>query len=242
MITIACCYNDEDCLKKMLLPSIERQNTKVDIILINNNEKKYSSAAMAYNNEVVRAKGDIIVFCHQDIAFDENFAENIEEIFKEHPNIILGVAGIKKDGFVYSQLKYYKTKEYITQKRLNNELEEVESIDECLFAIKKEHFLKMMFDQVVCNHWHLYGVELCYHGKKSDMKLVPMVTSTQVYHKMESGTGLEVDKNFLKIIGKLCRKYKDENKIYAPCYIISTKFPKRQLKILRTRMKLILKK
>ena len=123
-----------------------------------------------------------------------------------------------------------------------NELEEVESIDECLFAIKKEHFLKMMFDQVVCNHWHLYGVELCYHGKKSDMKLVPMVTSTQVYHKMESGTGLEVDKNFLKIIGKLCRKYKDEKKIYAPCYIISTKFPKRQLKILRTRMKLILKK
>lgn len=244
MVTVVCCYNNEECLKKMLLPSLNRQKQEVQRILIDNNQKKYVSAAMAYNKEVIKAEGDIIIFCHQDIAFDdENFIDDIEKVFQKTPNIILGMAGIKKDGFVYSQLKYYKTKEYITQKRLSDKLEEVESIDECFFAIKREHLMKLMFDEVVCDNWHLYAVEFCYRAKHADLKLKSMVTSIQAYHKMEPGTGLEVDEKFIKTMKKVCKKYADlEEEIYAPCYITATRFPKKQFKLLKTKIKTLVNK
>ena len=242
MITIVCCYNNEECLQNMLLPSLKKQKCEFELILINNNIEKYKSAAEAYNKEGVKAKGDIIIFCHQDIVFDEGALKKIQNIFEKKSDIILGAAGIKKDGLVYSQLKYFATKELITQKQLDYELERVESIDECMFAITKENFKQLMFDEYVCDNWHLYGVELCYHGKL-ELNLKSMVTDIQIYHKMQAGTGLEVDENYLKTMDKLCKKYKKREKfIYAPCYIVSTQCPQKNIKFMRTRSKLLFKR
>lgn len=240
MISIMCCYNDEKCLNSMLIPSLNNQNCEYELILINNNEKQYKSAAEAYNNEIVSAKGDIIIFSHQDVIIDDSeFLNEVEKIFQQTPEIILGLAGIKNNGKVYSNLRYYKTKEYITMNRITNMLEQVDSIDECFIAIKKDDFMRIKFDENVCDGWHLYGVELCYAAKVLGIKA--MVTPLAAYHKLLPGK--RVTKDFLKGMSKLCRKYKNKyDVIYAPCYVLNTGFPNKQLKLLRTYIKILLGK
>lgn len=242
MITVLCCYNNGKCLNDMLVPSIKKQTQQSQLIFINNEKKNYGSAAQAYNCEVGNAEGDILVFCHQDIAFDQpDFLENVENIFKEHPNIILGLAGIKSDGMVYSNLKYLGNKEFITQKRVESAIEKVESLDECFIAIKKEHFMKILFNEDLCDNWHLYAVELCYNAKNSELRLNSFVSSIAAYHKMQGGNGLEVDRKYLKTLDKICVYYaKKEKKIYAPCYVVSTKFPRKQVKLFKTKIRLYL--
>lgn len=243
MITLLCCYNDKDCLNNMLIPSINKQNRKIETIFIDNTKGKYKSAAEAYNREFEKAKGDILLFSHQDIIFEkEDFIEQIEKIFSEKTNSMIGLAGIKKDGKVYSNLKYYRSKEYITKERIIDNVEEVESIDECFFAIKREHFDKLYFDEKICDNWHLYAVELCYRGRY-EQNLNIGVVDVPAYHKMESGTGLEVDEMFLRTLSRICEKYKKKEKlIYAPCYVVQTKGIKKYYKIIKTKLKLKLRK
>lgn len=242
MISIMCCYNDRKCLESMLLSGLKYQSDKYELLLIDNNKKKYKSAAEAYNKEISKVKGDIIIFLHQDVILDDTqFLAKVINIFEENPNIILGLAGIKKNGKVYSNLRYYKTKEYITTQRVEKNLEEVESIDECFVAIKKNNFDKLKFDEEVCDGWHLYAVELCYAAKTSEMNIKTMVAPLYAYHKMLPGK--RVTRDFLKGINKVCEKYKKtEEQIYAPCYILRTGFPKKHLKLLKTYIKLFLKK
>lgn len=242
MITLICCYNDRKCLEKMLIPSIETQKIQPQLILIDNNKKRYKSAAQAYNKEFKEAKGDILVFCHQDIAFDDSgFLQNVEKAFNKNPDSILGLAGIKKDGKMYSNLKYFGNKEYITQKRVIGDAEKVESLDECFVAIPKKHFMKLLFNEEVCDYWHLYVVELCYRAKK-DLSINSNVIPLEAYHKIQEGNGLEVDSYYLSTINKICKNYKkSEKEIYAPCYIVPTGFLKKHLKFIKTRLKIKLK-
>lgn len=242
MITLICCYNNRECLDNMLIPSIKCQEKQPQLILIDNNKRNYKSAAQAYNSEVVNAEGDVLVFCHQDIAFDDQkFFYEIEEMFLENPDMILGLAGVKRDGCVYSNLKYLKNKKYITRKRVKEKRERVESLDECFIAIKTENFRKLLFNEDVCDNWHLYAVELCYRAKKYSIE--SYVAKIEAYHKMQQGKGLEVDKNFIKVIKRICKMNRGRQKIiYAPCYIVPTKTFQMYTKIIKTEIKIKMKK
>ena len=67
MISVVCVYNNEDTLKLALLRSLEGQSAKFELILLDNRDGRYKSAAQALNDCGRKSSGDFIMFVHQDM-------------------------------------------------------------------------------------------------------------------------------------------------------------------------------
>lgn len=247
-ISYICCYNNKEQLNSLLLPSMsklkvhfisENNSSFHNLLLIDNRDGKYKSAASAFNEGIEAHSsqlGDILCFMHQDIAFDNAlFQEELVSEFETDLNQIIGLCGKKQNDESYSNLRYYATKEFIVNHQIS-EKTEVECVDECCFAIPKKLFFKLMFDEVACYHWHLYAVDLCYNAKRR-FGTKSFVAKTSIYHKMDGSSGLTIDHHFLSSLKKLTKKYrKDFKKIYAPCYTIWTNPFLAKCQIIKTNM------
>jgi hypothetical protein len=227
----------------MLLSSLNILDKDIyNIILINSFDEGYKSAAEAYNKTIEQREheiGDILIFCHQDIAFDNvTFLQNIISELTENPNQIIGFAGIDTHGSVLSNLQYQENKQFITRNQIKAK-EKVVTIDECCFATSKTVYQKLKFDEYVCNHWHLYAVELCCNARRNEIS--SYVMPDIIYHKKNNNGGMYTDKHFLKSMWRLIKKFKkDFDYIYAPCYICSTNRFIAVAKILRTSIRNLL--
>ncbi len=236
-VTFICCHNNNEELNSMLLPSFSMlDKSTCNIILINAFKEGYKSAAEAYNKTIKKHMneiGDILFFCHQDIAFDNvDFLQNIISELTENPNQIIGFAGINTNGTVLSNLQYQENKQFITRNQIKSK-EKVVTLDECCFATSKTVYQKLKFDEYVCNHWHLYAVEICYNAKRNGIP--SYVMPDIIFHKKNNKGGMYTDKYFLKSLWRLVKKYKkDFDYIYAPCYICSTNLFIAAAKIART--------
>lgn len=67
MISVVCVYNNEKTLKSVLLESLERQTVEYELITLDNRDGRFKSAAEALNYGGAKAKGDYIMFVHQDM-------------------------------------------------------------------------------------------------------------------------------------------------------------------------------
>ncbi|HEX7468659.1 MAG TPA: glycosyltransferase family A protein, partial [Methanobacterium sp.] len=86
-------YNNYDTLNKYLLKSLDSQTADYELILVDNTQKKFNSASEALNHGGQRAKGEYIIFVHQDVdLLSEKFLENLEQILDKITN--LGIAGV----------------------------------------------------------------------------------------------------------------------------------------------------
>lgn len=244
-----CCYNNKIQLESMLIPSLKIINS-IDIgngsksqythLLIDTNKKGYKSAAQAFNRELAahyNQLGDILVFCHQDIAFfNQDLWIRAEKEFRKDMNQLLGIAGMPKTGHAVTNSKLLDNDRYLTSVQ-TKEKKEVESLDECCFMIPKSIYKKLKFDEKICHHWHLYAVDYCYaariqYGTRS------YVLPESIYHKKNAEGSLTTDNHFLKSMWKMTRKYSNcVNRIYAPCYIIPTNIIESILKLSRTFVK-----
>ncbi len=227
----------------MLLASLANQTASFNLVLIDSTKYFFSSAAEAYNEVLNNSSkytkekiGDILIFSHQDIYFENNkFLELIEKEFISKPTDILGFAGITNNGKVISNLKYMDKNAFITKSQLFS-IREVESIDECLFACSKGLWEKIKFDTITCFDWHLYAVEFCY-AARTKFKSKSYVLPYEAYHKANSEIGLQTDNNFLLTIWKLANKHKNYNIIFTPCYIVNTNKVILILKLFKTFIK-----
>lgn len=233
-----CIFNNYEQLNRMLLPSLakiaatpiggkDNNNSFFNYLLIDNRNNRYKSAAEAYNSEIkknIDYIGDVIIFVHQDIAFDNLlFLKSLENKFSKGESGIFGYAGIASDGLVYSNLQYYYTKEYIIPSQANyTSYKKVISVDECCFALKKELFVKIWFDEKVCFHWHLYAVDLCYQANL--LFGVPTYVSPDIlYHKERGSGGLTTDVYYFRTLWRISNKYrKDLRRIYSTCCVTKT--------------------
>ncbi len=243
-ITFICVYNNISQLNFLLNRSLSNAGGGYPKLLINNINHKYSSCAEAYNRELQQHDndlGDILVFLHQDIAFDnDDWLERIKIELQTNPNQILGFAGMSTRGRTISNLKYYHSKRFITATQLS-EKTEVESLDECCFAMSKNLYNKIRFDEKTCGHWHLYAVDFCYEAYRT-YRIKSYVLPESIYHKIDGTTGQTTDLHFLYTIWKITRKYhKDFSLIYTPCYIVSTNFMPCVMKIAKTLVRNIIK-
>lgn len=242
-VTFLCCYNKPEELESMLLQSYARLDKNLcNIILINPAEKRFRSAAEAYNKTIEQQKkelGEILVFCHQDVAFDNSsFLDSIISELSEEPEQILGFAGMADNGHVVSNLKYQGNKSFITRNRLKEKTKAI-SLDECCFAMTQSTYFKLRFDEKVCNHWHLYAVEMCYNARRNGFQ--SYILPDTIYHKKDGSEGMHTDKHFLASMWRLTKKYsKDFDYIYAPCYICRTNRICAAIKILRSTLRNLL--
>jgi GT2 family glycosyltransferase len=185
MLSIVCVYNNEETLNRVFLKSIEKQTVDVELILLDNRGSQFKSAAEALNEGGRRAKGEFVVFAHQDMWFsDLSWMEKAEKLLPTLPGLgIAGVAGTSEKG--KSRRERLKTsievfnKPFWDEIGLVSEPEEVQTLDECVLVIPSKLFETLKFDSQVFDGWDCYGADYCLSAKKLGYKAYVLpLTST----------------------------------------------------------------
>ena len=92
MISIICVYNNKEILENYLLKNLSTQSVEYELILIDNTNGKFKSAAEALNYGGKKANGNYLMFVHQDVDLcSNNTLDYIENILESISN--LGIAG-----------------------------------------------------------------------------------------------------------------------------------------------------
>jgi hypothetical protein len=164
------------------MKSLKKQNSKYELILLDNPQGKFKSAAEALNHGGRRAKGKYIMFVHQDVMLgSDSWLEEVEKVLDELPNLgIAGVAGKKDEKGVMTVIKHDNPPKLAGEIYLQKPTK-VQTLDECLVIIPQSVFDTLRFDEEVCDNWHLYAVDYCLSAIKLgfDVYVLPMF----IYHK-----------------------------------------------------------
>jgi hypothetical protein len=244
MISVISIINNDAIAKQFLLQGLSWQNTSYDLILINNRNSVFKSAAQAYNEGSVKAKGDYLMFVHQDVLLpSRNWLKKAEESLTALSNLgIAGVAGMLQPTFIndfdlwaryytleklnLSKIWYYRyargnvfhgrEKEFWLGKFISKVLL-ARTLDELLLIIPARVFENLRFDETTCDDWHLYGV---------DYSLTTSQNCRNVYVLPQSvvhfSTG-KVNKAYFKTLAKLIDKHRAEKIINTTIYPWSTR-------------------
>jgi len=167
MISVIVVYNDLSQFETMLRVSLERQRQPFELIALDNRQGCFTSAASALNVGGRRARGEFLFFMHQDVRFEsEGWLEDAERYLQGLPDLgIAGVAGARapindrERAIVVTNTEYSEPPRPAGDQVLQ-EVEVVDTVDECAFFVPKHVFDHFGFDERTCNHWHLYAVDL----------------------------------------------------------------------------------
>lgn len=203
MMSIICVYNNRDILEKYLLESLTGQTEEYELILVDNRNNEFSSAASALNYGAKKASGDYFVFAHQDIYFsEENWMEDTENKVRKLENTgIVGVAGKTVDSIVRSNIKQGIPAVDVSPFKIEY-AQKASTVDECLFIIPREIFLKYPFDEKTCDDWHLYAVDYVYNIK--DKGYAAYIIPTVIEHRSK---GASMSETYYTTLPKLQKKY-----------------------------------
>jgi GT2 family glycosyltransferase len=230
MISIVCVYNNKEILNEYLLKSLDNQSIGYKLILVDNTDEKFKSAAEALNYGGNLTENKYIIFAHQDIKLSSDlWLEEIEKMLNKIDNLgIAGIAGFPKEG----KMIIGNIKDGIPPKPAGikiNRPQKVQTLDECLFIIPKQIFNKFKFDENL-GGWHLYAVDYCLNIKKYGLDVY--VVPKSIYHRSHA---FSMSKDYYKILKKLLKKYgKDHEKIYTTAGIWNTYIPLNLQRIINT--------
>jgi hypothetical protein len=229
MLSIISVINDDVIAKEFLLRGLSRQNTRYDLILLNNKGFSYSSAAQAYNEGSTKATGDYLMFIHQDVLLPSpNWLKEAENLLTTLSNLgVAGVAGMLQPTFIND---FEVCARFCMLQRLNlikvwyqryargnvfhgyerkpwwgkftSEVLSTRTLDELLLIIPAKVFENSKFDEEFCDNWHLYGVDysLSAYQKGRDVCVLP----NPVVH-LSFG---KADTAYFKTLMKLIEKYR----------------------------------
>ena len=236
MISIICVYNNKDILENNLLRSIESQTADYELILLDNREHQFPSAAKALNHGGTKANSDYILFSHQDIYLpDPHWLEETEGYLNSIPDLgIAGVAGMIAGGHCNKErgrniIQHGRSLETWSWGRPIAKPEPVQTLDECLFIIPKKIFDVYPLDEDTCTHWDLYAVDYCL-SIRADMGLVAYVLPMMVHHR---SIGHKSDKYFItmrRVLNKHRQHYKHINTTTGSYSTTYPLFLQRQIK------------
>ena len=223
MISIVCVYNNKEILNNYLIKSLKNQTAKFETILLDNRQGHFKSAAEALNCGGKKAKGDYIMFAHQDVdLYSNTWLEEVEEMLDKLPNLgIAGVAGKSKNNEgVITNIKHGSPPRFAGKIQFEKPTK-VQTVDECLIIIPKSVFIKLQFDEDTCNDWHLYAVEYCLSIQKIGFN--SYVIPEFIYHK---SPGYSMSEKYFMTLKKVLKKHKSYyNKIYTTMGDWSTVYP-----------------
>jgi hypothetical protein len=99
MFSVICVFNDEKALELNLLQSLNLQKTSFELILVDN--RVPSPLTKALNGAALKARGEFLMFVHQDVKLtDENWLGKAERFLGSLKDLgAAGVAGIDHKGY-----------------------------------------------------------------------------------------------------------------------------------------------
>jgi hypothetical protein len=224
VISVVCVYDDREILEACLLQGLKRQTADCDLILVDNTESRFKSAAQALNYGGEKARGKYVVFAHQDMVLgSEPSLNEIAKTLDQLPDLgIAGAAGCAEGAHrTLSNISHGTPPRPAGTAGTVTAPIRVQTLDECLAIVARDTFGKMKFDEEVCDGWHLYAVD--YSLSVQMLGLYAYVIPVAAYHKSTGGR-LHVD--YYRALKRVLRKHRDHyGRISTTCGIWDTRNP-----------------
>lgn len=218
MISVIVCSR-QDHEKSIHEKNVSRTiGSAFEYIRIDNRDNRYSLCS-AYNDGVRRAKGDILVFVHEDVFFMEaNWGLALEKKFLDQTIGLVGVAGTQylfKDvpgwvaagrPFIHGQVVHEINNGDVynlTVFSWENKDTDVVAVDGLFFAIRKDLFTKISFDEHTFDGFHFYDLDICMQINKTHR----LIVTWDVLLKHQSGGSF--DSVWKMYAAKFLAKYSD---------------------------------
>lgn len=221
-VSVVIVYNDDNKLQQALT-WLEKQSihNDIEIITLDNKDNKFQSAAQALNYGARLSRGEIIVFIHQDVyLWDLSSIERIYDYLLINDSIV-GAAGVKGDSPTITDI--FESRNKLRRGNLTNgKAIEVDTLDECLIAMRRTKYAELQFDEHTCNSWHCYAVDICLENKLKGGKNV--VLPLEICH---DSLGQTTQINYIHTIKNLIRKYRKKGikRIHATTIHINCDLP-----------------
>ena len=203
MISFVCCYNNKTEYDAMAASLGEHSGAvKYELLGVDNTLNRFNSMAEALNYGAESAKGNLLVFLHQDIRFRQGGPENLftAALSLGKGDWLLGLFGASAHGECTKEAG----------------LTETENLDECFICVPKDVCRKYRFNEELCNGWHLYAVELCIRVRRQGGKIYKGAFAID---HLSNGT---VNESYMQTFKKLISEYKDEGQIATTCKSMPT--------------------
>jgi glycosyltransferase involved in cell wall biosynthesis len=148
-----------------------------EYLRIDNRSGRYGICA-AYNKGIEQARGDILVFIHEDVFFMEtNWTAVLAEKFAGDP--ALGLVGVAGTQYLFADRMAWTAagrpwlrgrvvhelnagNEFaMTAFSLDKSDAEVVAVDGLFFAVRRTLFNRVRFDEATFDHFHFYDLDIC---------------------------------------------------------------------------------
>jgi hypothetical protein len=209
MISVICVYNDKATLERYLLKSLEQQTEKGEVILLDNTNGRFSSAAEALNFGGIKGSSKYLMFVHQDVLLpSSDWLFKAECYLDSIPKLgIAGVAGMVEGGRSNEErgrnvIKHGDPPEEWNWGHPISTHEPVQTLDELMVIIPKHVFDRHRFDELTCDGWDLYAVDYCLSVKQ--IGLEAYVIPLSVHH----GSRGRASESYFATLSKVLNKHK----------------------------------
>lgn len=240
LISVVCVYNNRSILEEWLIPTLKVQTEPHEIILVDNSGASFASAAEALNYGGEQARGDYIMFVHQDVRLEkETWLQEADAWLERLPRLgVAGVAGISDKSKVgCKELQWNFIKHGVPPKMWGNAItqpEIVQTVDELLLIVPRRVFKLIKFDARTCPGWHLYGVDYCLSALKRG--LFTYVLPLPVWHRSTGGgpitpfgillNGGTMPREYYRDLRRVLQKHRRAHRnIYTTCGVWNTNQP-----------------
>lgn len=139
---------------------------------MDNTRQDFPSAAAALNSGARKAKGEYLLFVHQDVELpDVDWLRRTENIIAGISDVgIAGPIGIKLHCFYPDVVGQIKHTTYLRGKIVQRPML-AHTLDEVLFIIPRKVYEILKFDEETFpNCWHCYGADYCLSVRKLGLK------------------------------------------------------------------------
>jgi glycosyltransferase involved in cell wall biosynthesis len=207
--SIITCVNDFETYDRCVVSSFQQKSKNVELVPVDNTSCKWSVPS-ALNYGFRNAKGQILVFCHQDVRFPTGWLEKmfaqIAIVEKNRRNWgVLGPYGVSMNGKCVGNVidphNSYPSRNLPIK---------VQSLDELCLITRRDNGL--LFDEEL-GGFHFYGADLCLQAMA--MGMVNFAIDACVEH-LSPGPA---DASFAKIAHKLFDKWRNKD---CPLRVITT--------------------
>ncbi len=209
MISVICVYNRREVLEEYLKKSLDSQNVDYQLILVDNTQRRFKSAAKALNHGGGKARGDFLMFVHQDISLSSpDWLAKAEEKLSLLPRLgIAGVAGKRAGGGkVLGRVLHGEPPRPVSEEK-TDAFVTVQTVDECLFFIPRVVWEKLQFDDGVLRDWHLYAVD--YSLSVQRLGYQAYVLDLPVYHL---SVGESFSPRYYSVLERLQKKHRHHHR------------------------------
>ena len=215
MLSIICAYNKSELMENLKESLQKQKNISYEYIPIDAQSYGFKSASETLNFAGKKARGEYLIFTHQDVVFEEDDClKKIEDWCKENKFGIAGVAGCvnqKGKSVMYSNIYHGKSHEKACDKKIVVP-KEVESLDECLLIVPQRIFKNYQFSNIG-ESWHLYGTDYVLKMKMNGYK--SFVLPVSIWH-LSQGASMNID--YYESIYSIARLYKKQMKTITTIY------------------------